>query len=215
MRPTSPDRAWDGKGDVFASKNCNAAQNYTANRSARLFVVFSLQPSCQRQHVLAEDIRSLAPISRTCLVGLLRLLPAGTNFHRQQMTALRPARRKPEPPPFELVRVDREGSGGPRIDVKRPRPEQIFLKLRHVEGLMGQGMPRIDAIRQIGLTEQISRSGPPPSHTMPIATGERIRRELQRADARRAFKRRNLLLATRSPNHHRKLEETVQHQMTP
>ena len=38
--------------------------------------------------------------------------------------------------------------------VKRPRPEQIVVKLPQVEGLLGQGMPRIDAIRQIGLTEQ-------------------------------------------------------------
>ena len=31
---------------------------------------------------------------------------------------------------------------------------EIVLKLRQVEVLMGQGMPRIDAIRQIGVTEQ-------------------------------------------------------------
>lgn len=37
---------------------------------------------------------------------------------------------------------------------KRPKPEEIVVKLRQVEVLMGQGMPRIDAIRQISVTEQ-------------------------------------------------------------
>ncbi|MDP7357029.1 MAG: IS3 family transposase [Pseudomonadales bacterium] len=37
---------------------------------------------------------------------------------------------------------------------KRPKPEEIVVKLRQVEVLIGQGMPRIDAIRQIGVTEQ-------------------------------------------------------------
>ena len=31
--------------------------------------------------------------------------------------------------------------------IKRPKPEEIVMKLRQVEVLMGQGMPRIDAIR--------------------------------------------------------------------
>lgn len=31
---------------------------------------------------------------------------------------------------------------------KRPEPEEIVVKLRQVEVLMGQGMPRIDAIRR-------------------------------------------------------------------
>ena len=35
-----------------------------------------------------------------------------------------------------------------------PKPEEIVVKLRQVEVLMGQGMPRIDAIRQISVTEQ-------------------------------------------------------------
>ncbi|WP_288992835.1 IS3 family transposase [uncultured Marinobacter sp.] len=38
--------------------------------------------------------------------------------------------------------------------IKRPKPEEIVVKLRQVEVLMGQGMPRIDAIRQISVTEQ-------------------------------------------------------------
>lgn len=38
--------------------------------------------------------------------------------------------------------------------IKRPKPEKIVVKLRQVEVLMGQGLPRIDAIRQIGVTEQ-------------------------------------------------------------
>ena len=37
---------------------------------------------------------------------------------------------------------------------KRPKPEDIVVKLRQVEVLMGQGMPRSDAIRQIGVTKQ-------------------------------------------------------------
>ena len=38
--------------------------------------------------------------------------------------------------------------------IKRPKPEEIVVKLRQVEVLMGQGMPRIDAIRQISVTEK-------------------------------------------------------------
>lgn len=37
---------------------------------------------------------------------------------------------------------------------KRPQPEEIIAKLRQVEVLMGQGMTRLDAIRQIGVVEQ-------------------------------------------------------------
>ena len=37
---------------------------------------------------------------------------------------------------------------------KRPKPEEIVSKLRQVEVLMGQGMSRFDAIRQIGVVEQ-------------------------------------------------------------
>jgi len=37
---------------------------------------------------------------------------------------------------------------------KRPRPEEIVIKLRQVEVLTGQGMKRIDAIREIGVVEQ-------------------------------------------------------------
>ena len=37
---------------------------------------------------------------------------------------------------------------------KRPKPEDIVSKLRQVEVLMGQGMSRLDAIRQIGVVEQ-------------------------------------------------------------
>ena len=34
---------------------------------------------------------------------------------------------------------------------KRPKPEEIVTKLRQVEVLMGQGLSRLDAIRQIGV----------------------------------------------------------------
>ena len=37
---------------------------------------------------------------------------------------------------------------------KRPKPEEIVSKLRQVEVLMGQGMSRLDAIRQVGVVEQ-------------------------------------------------------------
>jgi transposase len=37
---------------------------------------------------------------------------------------------------------------------KGPKPEEIVSKLRQVEVLMGQGMSRLDAIRQIGVVEQ-------------------------------------------------------------
>ena len=37
---------------------------------------------------------------------------------------------------------------------KRPKPEEIVSKLRQVEVLMGQGMSRLDAIRQIGVVDQ-------------------------------------------------------------
>ena len=37
---------------------------------------------------------------------------------------------------------------------KQARPEDIITKLRQVEVLMGQGMSRLDAIRQIGVIEQ-------------------------------------------------------------
>lgn len=40
------------------------------------------------------------------------------------------------------------------MGIKRHKPEEIVTKLRQVEVLVGQGMPRIDAIRQISITEQ-------------------------------------------------------------
>jgi len=36
----------------------------------------------------------------------------------------------------------------------RPKPEEIVTRLRQVEVLTGQGMKRIDAIREIGVVEQ-------------------------------------------------------------
>ena len=40
------------------------------------------------------------------------------------------------------------------MSAKRHKPEEIVSKLRQVELLVGQGMPRIDAIREIRITEQ-------------------------------------------------------------
>ena len=37
---------------------------------------------------------------------------------------------------------------------KRPKPEEIVTKLRQIEALIGQGLSRLDAIRQIGVVEQ-------------------------------------------------------------
>jgi putative transposase len=37
---------------------------------------------------------------------------------------------------------------------KHHKPEEIVTKLRQVEVLVGQGQARIDAIREIGVTEQ-------------------------------------------------------------
>ena len=41
------------------------------------------------------------------------------------------------------------------MGIKRHKPEDIVTKLRQVEVLCGQGMLRIDAIRQLQITEQI------------------------------------------------------------
>lgn len=38
--------------------------------------------------------------------------------------------------------------------MKRHKPEEIVTKFRQVEVLVGQGMARIDAIRQVRITEQ-------------------------------------------------------------
>ncbi|MBT8005547.1 MAG: IS3 family transposase [Rhodospirillales bacterium] len=40
------------------------------------------------------------------------------------------------------------------MGIKRHRPEEIVSKLRQVEVLVGQGLARIDAIRQVQITEQ-------------------------------------------------------------
>jgi len=38
--------------------------------------------------------------------------------------------------------------------INRPKCEELVVKLRQVEVLMGHGMPRIDAIKQISVIEQ-------------------------------------------------------------
>lgn len=38
--------------------------------------------------------------------------------------------------------------------IKSPKPEEIIVELPQVKVLMGQGLPRIGAIRQISITEQ-------------------------------------------------------------
>jgi putative transposase len=40
------------------------------------------------------------------------------------------------------------------MGAKRHKPEEIVTKLRQVEVLVGRGMARIDAIREVRITEQ-------------------------------------------------------------
>ena len=40
------------------------------------------------------------------------------------------------------------------MGTKRHKPEEIVTKLRQVDVLVGQGMSRADAIRQVSITEQ-------------------------------------------------------------
>ena len=40
------------------------------------------------------------------------------------------------------------------MGIKRHRPEEIVTKLRQVEVLVGQGLARIDEIREVQITEQ-------------------------------------------------------------
>ena len=40
------------------------------------------------------------------------------------------------------------------MTITKPEPEEIVVKLRQVEVLIVRGMPRIDPIRQISVTEQ-------------------------------------------------------------
>ena len=44
--------------------------------------------------------------------------------------------------------------GGLIMSTKRHKPEQIVSKLRQVEVLVGLGRPRIDAIREVQISEQ-------------------------------------------------------------
>ena len=46
------------------------------------------------------------------------------------------------------------------MGIKRHKPEEIVTKLRQVEVLAGQGMARVDAIRQINITEETYYSWP-------------------------------------------------------
>ena len=46
------------------------------------------------------------------------------------------------------------GNGGSETANKRHKPEEIVTKLRQVEVLAGEGMARIDVIRQVCIVEQ-------------------------------------------------------------
>ncbi len=76
-----------------------------------------------------------------------------------------------------------------------------------------------DWIKAIGA--KTANIGPgPPSRDIAVrcsagqCLGERILRKFQRENTRRVAQRRDILFPTRSPNHHRKLEETLQYQTT-
>jgi len=54
-----------------------------------------------------------------------------------------------------LAQVLSSGAGGGSITgIKRHEPEEIVNKLRQVEALVCQGLARIDAIREVSITEQ-------------------------------------------------------------
>jgi hypothetical protein len=42
---------------------------------------------------------------------------------------------------------------------ERAKPAEIVSQLRQVEVLMGQGLSRLDAIRRVGVVEQINTAG--------------------------------------------------------
>ena len=62
---------------------------------------------------------------------------------------------------------------------KRRRPEGIVTKLRQVEGLTGQGMPRLDAIRQIG-GEPLCAIGSRTMASEPPRCPERVGQDVER-----------------------------------
>ncbi len=44
--------------------------------------------------------------------------------------------------------------GGLKMATKRHKPEEIVSKLRQVDVLVGRGMARVDAIRQVSIAQQ-------------------------------------------------------------
>ena len=72
--------------------------------------------------------------------------------------------------------------------INRPKPEEIVFKLRQVEFLMGQGMPRIDAIRQISVTEQTYYLWKKKHGGMGIEQLKELKR-LQKENERRLYRR--------------------------
>ena len=57
------------------------------------------------------------------------------------------------------------------MGIKRHKPEEIVTKLRQVEVMCGQGMPRIDAIRKV----QIVRRQNIPESVSVFTTGALVR----------------------------------------
>ena len=106
---------------------------------------------------------------------------------------------------------------------KRYKPEEIVSLLRQAEVLHGQGMSMADAIRQLGISEvtfyrwrkeYAGMSGDQLRRLKELEKeNERLRRavsELQRATARRAPERGDLLHPQGSPGSHRILAAPLQ-----
>ncbi len=76
------------------------------------------------------------------------------------MSIVMPCRRSNEcASPFEWVHRYVLETEDQKMANKRPKPEAIVSKVPQVEVLMGQGLPRLDAIRQIALLNKRITAG--------------------------------------------------------
>ncbi len=69
------------------------------------------------------------------------------------------------------------------MGIKRHKPEEIVTKLRQVEVLVGQGMSRIDAIREVSITEQTYYRWRKDYGGMKVSQARRLK-ELERENGR-------------------------------
>ena len=95
------------------------------------------------------------------------------------------------------------------MGIKRHKPEEIVAKLRQVEVLCGQGMPRIDAIRQVQITEQTFYRWKSKYGGMEVSEAKRLR-DLEAENAR--LKK---LLAEAELDKHANLENQLENQISP